>query len=482
MIANTHPENSYEMRRVIITINLMFIFYFSHGQTKSLQECVNIAWENNINVQQAKLNIAVSDIDIRQAQQQRYPNLSAGSSLSLSGRSVDPTNNQFAASSFFTNNYSLNSNMLIYNGGILQNNIKRAKLATKSAQLQTDDIKQEIALQVANAYLNVLFSQENVLIEKQRLEITNNQIDQLERLINGGLRPKNDIYELQANKASNEQTLISAEGNLEIAWLQLKQLMRISFDETFDLEVPEIIIAGLDNPFDLSPSKVYEESASRQPALQNSALQVELTEIDKAIANAALLPSLALGGSLGTNYSSLGKIQTGSEQIVVEQDVIINNTMATVGFPQSVPVLEDEPYFDQISDNITYGYGLSLTVPIYTNFRNRANIIKADFAQQNAILTDKNNRDLFRQQIEQAIIDARNAQKRFDAAESSVVAAKKSLDNLQSSFDQGAVDNYQLTIANNQYNSARNQQIIAKYDFIFKMKIIDFYRGKNLNF
>lgn len=470
------------MKNAFLLFLLLITFQQINAQSKTLQECVNIAWKNNISVQQTQLNMASTAIDIKQAKQQRYPNLSAGSSLSISGRSVDPTNNQFAASSFFTNNYSLNSNMLLYNGGVIQNNIKRANLSMQSAEYQAADIKQDIALQVANAYLNVLFSQENLEIEKQRIEITENQLDQLQRLIDGGLRPKNDIYELESTLAANEQSLVSAQGNLEIAWLQLKQIMRIPYNDSFELQVPEVMLAKIEDPFSLSASKVYEEAAQRQPALKNSELQVEIADIDKNIAKASMLPTLGLGGSLGTNYSSLGMQQAGSEEVIIEQDVVINDIETTVGFPQTVPILEDDPYFNQLNENVTYGYGLSLSIPIYSNYRNKSSIMKADIAKQNAILTDKNNRDLFRQQIEQAIIDARNAKKNYEASETSVIASKRALDNLEVSFNQGAVDNYQLTIANNQYNTARIQQIIAKYDYIFKMKIIDFYRGKNLNF
>lgn len=471
------------MKSILLTAFLAMCFVGqSQAQVRSLESCIQTAWENNIQVRQTQLNGSLAEVDLIQARNQRFPTLSAGSSISLSGRSVDPTNNQFAANSFITNNYSFNSNVLLYNGGIVQKNIKRAKMSGNAARLQQNDVKQTIALQVANAYLNVLFTQENLNVEETRINITRQQIDQLERLIAGGLRPKNDIYDLRATLAANQQSLVTAKGNLELAKLSLNQSMRIPSDEQFSLVVPELVLAALDDPFQMSPSDVYQLAADLQPNLKNSALQVDLAGLDEEIAKAALLPTLGLGGSVGTNYSSLGKEVVGQEEVIVTQPIIINNVETDVGFKQTVPQVEDKSYGSQVFDNVTYGYGLNLTIPIYSNYRNKAGIRRAQIAKENAILTDQNNRDLFRQQIEQAIVDARNAKVQYEAAEASVEASKQSLDNLKLSFDQGNVNSFQLNIAADQYNNAQIQSLLAKYDYIFKMKIIDLYMGKQLQF
>jgi outer membrane protein len=304
----------------------------------------------------------------------------------------------------------------------------------------------------------------------------------LERLIAGGLRPNNDIYEVKATLAANEQSLVTAKGNLELARLSLNQSMRIPSDERFDLVIPEIVLAALEDPFQMSSEEVYLVAAALQPSLKNSTLQVDLAGLDEEIAKASMLPSLGLGGSVGTNYSSLGKEVVGEEEVVVTQPIIINDVETDVGFKQTVPQVEDKAYGSQMIDNVTYGYGLSLTVPIYANYRNKASIRRAQIAKENAILTDKNNRDLFRQQIEQAIVDARNSKVQYDAAQASVEASKQSLENLQLSFDQGNVNSFQLNIAADQYNNAQLQSLLAKYDYIFKMKIIDLYMGKKLQF
>lgn len=452
------------------------------AQVKSLQECVRIALENNIRVKQSQLNLVSSDLDYNQSKAARYPSLSAGSSLNVNGRSVDPTSNTFNTNAFYTNNFNLSSNILLYNGGAIQNNIKQSKLSIESASLQKQDIEQQIALQVANAYLSVLFAQENVAIETRRKEITETQLSQLEKLISGGLRPRNDIFELTASLAGNEQSLIQAKGNLELAKLQLNQSMQISANEQFELEIPEIILASLEDPFSLDPDKLYISSAERQPAIKNSGLQINIAKLNKTIAKSGLLPTLGFGGSLGTNYSSLAKSFVGSEPVLINQDVVFNGQTTSIGFIQQSPIFEDQNYFNQIGENITYGFGLSLQVPIYSNLRNKTNIRKSEIAIENSILNDENNRTIFRQQIEQAIIDARNAKKSHEAALKSVEASLKSLENLQSSFSAGNVNSFQLNIATTQYNSAQLQSIITKYDYIFKMKVIDFYQGKPLNF
>lgn len=471
------------MKKVFfITIVCFFPFLSQAQNTKSLQECVRIAWENNISVKQAALGITRSHIDLNQAKANRIPSLNAGSSLNLSGRSVDPTSNTFVANSFYTNNYNISSNVLLYNGGIIRKNIERAKLSKESASLQTDDIKQTIGLQVANAYLNVLFTEENLSIAEKRQEITKQQLVQLNKLISAGLRPKNARFDLEATLATNEQAVISAEGSRDIARLTLNQIMRISAEETFDLVIPEVMLSTLDDPFSFTASDIYKIAAPRQPLLKNSKLNVKIAELDQNIAKAAYLPSVGIGGSVGTNYASTARSLNGGETVYIPTVIEFQGVETEVGLPSFQPNFENVPFATQLGENITYGYGLSLSIPIYTNNRNKSNVLLADLGRENAVLTDQQNQDQFRQQLEQAIIDARNAKKQYEAAEKSVEASKRALENLQSGFNQGTIDNFQLTIATNQYDNAVTQSLISKYDYIFRMKVIDFYKGKGLDF
>ncbi len=470
--------------RTLLLLSIFCIFSYE-GQAqnaKTLQQCVRIAWENNIQVKQATLGIARGDVNLKQSRASRIPSLNAGSSLNLSGRSVDPTSNTFVANSFYTNNYNLSSNVLLYNGGIIRKNIERAKLSKESALLQTDDIKQTIALQVANAYLNVLFAEENLSIAQNRKGITQQQLVQLNKLIAAGLRPKNARYDLEATLANNEQAVISAEGSLDIARLSLNQIMRIPVEERFDLIIPKILVSNLDDPFSMNSEDIFNQAAPKQPSLKNSALNVRIAELDQRIAKAAYLPTLGIGGSVGTNYASTARTVNGGETVFVPTTIEIGGMQTEVGLPSFQPNFENIPFGQQLGENITYGYGLSLSVPIFTNYRNKSNELLADIGKENAILTDQQNRDQFKQQLEQAIIDARNAKKQYEAAEKSVTAFEKALENAQNGFNQGTTDNFQLTIASNQYDNAKTQSLISKYDYIFKMKVIDFYRGKGLEF
>lgn len=470
------------MIRIIFITFLTCFSLVLQAQQKTLMECVQIAWENNINVQQTELLKANSRIDLDQAKANRYPNLNAGSSINLSGRSVDPTNNQFASSSFFTNNYNLSSNILLYNGGQVRKNIERAKLSQESADLQIEDIKQTIALQVSNAYLSILFAQENLGIALKRKEVTDQQLSQLTKLIEAGLRPRNSILDLEATAATNEQNIISAQGNLELAKLQMNQLMMIPINEKFDLVIPEILLSQLEDPFTMDSESVYKKSVQRQPSIKNTDLNIRLAELDKSIAKSGLLPTIGLGGSLGTNYSSLGRVQDGFNEVIVNQDIIFQGAETTIGFKQNIPNFVDQNYFSQVTDNVTYGYGLSLSIPIYNNYRNTANISRAEINRTNAELNHKQNLNQFRSQIEQALLDARNARKQYDATEKTVIANKRALDNVQVSFEQGNANSFELNIASNNYDTAQIQSLISKYDYIFKMKVIDFYLGKSINF
>ncbi len=451
-------------------------------QAKSLRECIDIAWDRNITIKQAELGQWSSDIDLTQAKSARYPNLNAGSSLNISGRSVDPTNNQFATSSFFTNNYNLSSNVLLYRGGQVLQTIKRARQSRAAAGFQIDDIKQDIALQVANAYMNVLLSQENLGIAEKRKEATQQQISQLELLIDRGLRPKNAIYELRSTLAADEQNVIAAQGNLELAFLNLQQLMNVPSDERFDLIIPEINLESLTDPFAVQVDELFKSSWENQPSFKNAKTQLEIAETDQQIAKAGLKPTVGLGGSVGTNYSSLGKQINGTQEVIVDQTILFNGSEQTIGFVQQVPNLIDQPYFDQINENITYGYGLSVQVPIYNNYNTKAAIQKAEINKKNTNYSFEFAEQQFKNELQQVLQQARNAKKQYEASLVSVEATQQSLQNVKAGFEAGTSNAFDLNFATNAYDTALIQSIVSKYDYIFKTMIIDFYLGRSINF
>ncbi len=470
------------MRKYLLFVLILSFGILANAQTKTLRECVDIAWERNINIKQTELNKWNSEIDLSQAKASRYPNLNAGSSLNLSGRSVDPTNNQFATSSFFTNNYNLSSNVLLYRGGQVINSIKRAQQSRQASEFQIETIKQDIALQVANAYLNVLFSQENLGVADKRIEATQEQVKQVELLIERGLRPKNAIYELRATLSADEQNVVSAQGNLDLAFLQLLQLMNLSPSERFDLVIPEIAVEALTDPFGLDPNTIYKQSWTKQPDYKNAAIQTEIAETDKKIAEAALKPTIAFGGSVGTNYSSLGRTVDGVENVVIDQTIIVDGTEQTVGFVQQIPRFADQAYLDQVTDNVTYGYGLSLQVPIYNNRTTKSAIERAELGKKSTEYGMQLAEIQFRNEIQQVVLQARNAKKQYEASIKSVEASKQALDNIKLSFEAGASNSYDLTFATNAYDTALIQRALAKYDYVFRVMVIDFYLGRSINF
>ncbi len=461
---------------------LCMINSLAFGQSKSLKECIDIAWERNINIKQVELNEWNSEIDLAQAKAARYPSLNAGTSLNLSGRSVDPTNNQFAANSFYTNNYNLSSNVLLYRGGQVQQSIKRAGQNKKSASYQIDDIKQDIALQVANAYINVILSQENLGITEKRRDATSEQIKQVELLIERGLRPKNAIYDLRSTIATDEQNVVAAQGNLDIAFLNLLQLMNVNQKERFDLIIPEIVVESITDPFTINVDELYAKAWPNQPANKNANVQIEIAETDKKIAQSGLLPTVAIGGSIGSNYSSLGQMVTGTQEQVFDQTILINGLEQTIGFVQQVPSLADQAYLDQLNQNVTFGYGLSLQVPIYNNNNTRASIQRAELGRKNSDYNKNLAEIQFRNELEQVLLQAKNAKKQYEASLVSVDAGKRALDNIKTSFEAGAANTFDLTFASNTYDTALIQSTIAKYDYIFKAMVIDFYLGRSINF
>ena len=372
--------------------------------------------------------------------------------------------------------------MLLYRGGQVTNSIKRANQSRTAAEYQMDDIKQDIALQVSNAFINVVLAQENLNIAEKRREATRKQISQLELLIESGLRPKNSIFELRSTLAAEEQNVVAAGGNLDIANLNLLQLMNVNQNEQFDLVIPEFIMESLTDPFSIDVNEMFDKSWKNQPAYKNASMQIEIAETDKKIAAAGLRPTVGIGGSVGTNYSSLGMEIGGFEEQVINQTVLFGGTEQTIGFVQEVPSLVDQAYFDQINENVTFGYGLSVQVPIYNNMNTKAAIQKAELNTKNSNYNFELQEIQFRNEIAQVLLQAKNAKKQYEASLISVEASQKALENITQSFEAGAANTFDLTFATNTYDTALIQSAVAKYDYVFKSMIIDFYLGRAINF
>jgi len=470
-------------------ISIFVCVNLSAQETWSLEKCVNHALSNNINIAQAKIGQRFAQLDEDQARHAKYPNFNAGGGMNLNlGRSVDPVTNDFVSETFFSNNFSLNSGVVLYNGGRIKNSLKQAKINNQSASFDVAQSERDMALLVANNYLNVIFAKENLKIVNSQLDLSKEQLAQLEKLIAAGTRPQNEALNLEAQIALNEQNILAAENSIATALLNLKQLLRIT--EDIDVVIPEGDIPLKSDPEILTVEEIYASALNTQPSIRAADLDLESAAVGVEIAESALMPSLSAGGSIGTNYSNKGIVVDGFNTVLIENDFAIDNPaiinligqdFITLGAEQQIPIIRDQPYFNQIRDNLFYGVGLNLNIPIYNNLINKTNIERAKLNIETTELVNAQLKDNLQTQVMQALVDARTAKFQVEASQKSYDALQAAFANTKRKYDLGAVNTYDYIDAKNQLDIAQLNLIIAKYDYIFKTKVIDFYMGHPLN-
>jgi len=454
----------------------------SSQEVWSLQRCVEYALENSIALETSKLNIMDADIGANQAWQLRLPNLTGSSGYNLSfGRRIDPSTNDFINQRFGNQTVSVSGGVLLWNGGQVNNQIKQSKINQEAAELDLKQLENDISLQVASTYLNILFARENEANARKSLELTQNQLDQIDKLIAAGSRPRNASLELIAQIAAGEQAIIAAQNNGALANLDLKQLLQL--DPAMDLE---IVVPAFSAPTEyevaeLDAENIYDIALENQPNIKAGDLRAKNAELGVALAKTNFYPSLSIGGSLGSNFSSVAARRgdlTGVDYISAPARIAGENIALELGQPSFD--FDKIKYTDQLSENFGYGVGLSLDVPIFTQGRNKVALERAKLDVRRNQVANQELKNTLRSTIERAVTDAKAAQLQHEAAQRTLEASIASYSDTQKRFDLGVSNSFELTTAINNRDRAEVDVLIAKYDFIFKTKVLDFYQGKTI--
>ena len=472
------------MRRIFfVVISALFLFSPLNGQEVwDLKKCVDHAMTNNINVQQAKLNVDFAQVNLTLAKHSRYPNLNAGSGANWNfGRTVDPTSNTFNTETFFANNINLSTGVTLYNGGRINKTIKQSKLDLAAAELDADQSTKDISLTVANTYLNVLFAQENLKIAQNQLELTQEQLSQLDKLIRAGSRPQNERLDLEAQTALQEQNIVQTENTYDIALLNLKQLLRLDVEKEIQVIVPSAGIDVLMDPDQITFEQVYSSALKTQSNIAGQEYKNESAALGVQIAKTGYYPNLSFGGSLGTNYSNKGLKVDDVVFERVNQTVYINGTATEIGTDQPSFITSQNPYSSQIDENLSYGFGLQLSIPIYNNYSNKMGVERAKLNAANTMMNGDQMRDNLKTNVMQSIANVKAAKKQMEASQKSVEAQRAAYANAQKRFDLGAINTFDFINAKNQLDNAEINLIISRYDYVFKSKVIDFYLGNPLS-
>ena len=467
--------------------SIKFLFFFSFilaftvlksqdTEIMDLKKCVTYALQNNLQLKQAELNIRQGELSEKQARWAISP--TANASLRHGGnfgRSIDFTSYQYVNQATHASQFSINIGQPIYNGMQIKNRVRQTIVDVQAVEKDAAQIKDNIALAVAQAYLSILLTEEQIAVLKEQVKMSEAQLDQTNKLIKAGNLPENNRFDLEAQIARNEQAVVSAENALEMAYMNLKVLMNM--DPSKDIRVQKIEVQVPEIGQANSVEEVYNEAGSRMPNLLAARLREQSAEMGIRIAKGALQPSVSAYGSVFTNFSSAAKDRTFEQQTqTVNLDLF--GISVPVGFPITIPVEGGTiPYFKQIQNNVYSNVGINVNVPIFNGFQTRIAIERAELAVKIAKMNTLTVQNQLKTDIQRAINDVRAAEKSYNVAEKSLKATKASADNTKKRFEMGVVNSFEMVSVQNMLISAESSLLQAKYDFIFKLKVLDYYKG-----
>lgn len=476
------------MLKNVFTIIVLFVLnthVFGQKANWSLERCIRHAQENNLTIQQSNLAVKQSELALDFSKREYYPSFNGSLSYGFNvGRSIDPTTNDFVNNAIHTNGISVNGGVMVYSGGRIPTTIEQNKLNIQAARKDLEQAKNDIGLQIAQAYLQILLAEEqlaNTQVNKKQLE---DQLAQTDKLIKVGSLPANNRLDILAQIATTEQSLVANQNNVDISYLNLKLLLQLEPSTPFKVEKPQIDLPSANELDALSLDGLYAISEQNQPNIAAGELRKQSAEKGVEIAESALYPTITVGGGLNTNYSNIGR--DFANPVVTPRIDTINTEVIANGISTNVGIVNQSfnvefpnlGYLGQLNQNFSGFLGLTANIPIYNKGQTKISI---EQAKLNVIATQYQNRILrqnLKSSIQMAMADAKAAAKQLDAAQKSIDAQEAAFQNTEKRFQLGAANAFEYNTARNNLESSRTMYVLAKYDYIFKLKILDFYQGK----
>ncbi len=451
-----------------------------------LQEAVDVALKNNLSIKQSGLTVEGSLNTLDQSKWARYPNLNGSANLNLfSGRNINPYTNGIITNTVGSNGFGLSSGVTIFDGYQTRNNIALNQTNLEVARLDLQAMKNTITLNVVVAYLNILSQEDLLAISQRQVDVSRIQLERTQKQVNAGSVPETNLFDIQAQLANDEVQVVNAENAIVSAKLTLKQLLNIAADRNIDVirvEVPNPNIA----PYPNSPNEVYDIAQSFLADVQAADMRIKAAQKAVDIAKGLKYPVISAFANANSSTS------TAAEKVLVSQKIVETEAgyvdIAGVRYPviallpTSSTSTEKIPYFRQLSGNINFSLGLSARIPIFNGYNAKFRTTGATIQQKQAEVQAENVRLRLRQDIETAYVNMSNSAKKYSALGNQVHALEESYRAAEAKYNVGSLNSLDYSISKSNLDRARVNQIQAKYDYIFRIKILDYYQNKPLNF
>jgi outer membrane protein len=472
---------NYSLLKIALIIILTFGFS-SNAQVKkwTLQECVEYALKNNISIKQSELDSKLADIDKKLAVGNFLPNLNAGGSHSWNiGLNQNITTGLLENQTIQFTSASLNSSIDIYNGLQNQNRLRRAKLAQTASLYQLSKMQDDISLNIANSYLNILFNKENLKVQQNQLANDEKQLIRSQEMVDAGMVPRGDLLDMKATVATDKQRVVVAENTLFLSRLSLAQLLTLEDFENFDT-VDTDVDFKISPVLAETPEAIVQKANESRVEIKIAQANLDLASRDIKIAKGALQPSITGFYSFSTRASYSERVtgfttNTANPFSVIAQ---VEGTGQNVLQQNFLPIFSKAaPLLDQFSDNKGHNFGLQLTIPVFNGFSARGNV------ERSKISFERNNNALKQAKLDletnvyRSITDAKGALNTYESSLTTMEARKEAFNYAKERYAVGMMNVFDYNQSQTLFINAQSDVVRAKYDALFKMKIVEFYFG-----
>lgn len=450
----------------------------------SLPACIHYAVDHNLDLNQSILNKRMAKLQYHQNRLSQIPSLSAGINYGKSlGRSIDPTSNQFIDASYNFAGINSNLDVLLFGWFSKRNSIAADKLNLQSTLEDYDQLKDNISLNVATGFLRILLAKEQVDISKQQVNFSSKQMQQTQAFVDAGRSPELDLVQMKAQVATDSAAYFSTLNDYQHAILQLKAIMNLDMARPLEIEAPEIKDISLSVLTQNQPEQIYEVAKNNFSSIKSSRLKVAAAEKTLASKKGALYPQLSLGLQLGTNFSSTQKdfLNTHITGAAPTGDyIVINNNPYQVMQPTFDYDLETTPFLKQLNNNFRQTAVATVSIPIFNGWVSRTSVNQAKIDIENKEIEEEKAETQLKQDVYGAYYDAKAAAEKYFSAKKASDAAAIALDYAQKRYQLGLVSTIDLLTTQNKTFKNESDAASAKFDLIFKLKVLDYYLGHPL--
>jgi len=427
----------------------------------SIEECIDWALEHNISLKQSQVRVEQGMISKKSAEWAYAPSLSANTGYNINtGRSLDQTTYTYTNNTAQANNTSINLSTQVFAGMKKMYNLQKTKLDLQAAIANKEDLQMDISIQVASAYLQVLYNKEQIKNGSAQLESTRSQLEKIRKLVDAGSQPLSAQLEIEAQIAQEDYNLVTYKSALATNTLTLRQLMELPTEVEFDIVVPDI--SNLDSIQVASVQEVNSYAQEYLPSVRAASYQLESAQKTLKIAQAGYYPIISFSANANTSWNST------REKLGIDAEGNITR--------------EYYPYFEQFYDNRNGSLSLNLSIPIFTSLNQRFQVQNSRWNLTNAGLSLATVRNNLHKKIQQAYTDAVGSLEQYHSAEKSVTSLQASFDITSQKFSVGAATSTDYIQSKNNLTNAENTLIQAKYTYLFRTKILNYYKGEPLKF